>query len=73
MVRNATISDVARSVVSCDGAATLDKEQIQQIVDFTLRKVIGFNCLNDSTLHIDLDNGHCLVCSVKRPIGPTDV
>lgn len=73
MLRNATISDVARSVASCDGAASLDKDQTQQIVDFMLRKVIGLNCLGGNTLHIDLNNGHILVCDVKRSVGPMDV
>lgn len=73
MIRKATIADVQRSVASRDDAANLDHKQIQQIVDFTLRNVIGLNCLGGRPLHIDLGNGHILVCRLKRAIGPTDV
>ena len=71
--RTATTADVAHSVCSCDEAANLPIVQTTKIVDFTLRKVIGLNCLNGTVLNIDLGNGHVLSCSVKQAVGPTDV
>ena len=71
--RTATIADVAHSVSTCDGAEDLPVIQTAKIVDFTLRTVIGLNCLSGNVLDIDLGNGHILSCSVKKAIGPTDV
>lgn len=71
--RTATTADVAHSVCSCDDATDLPVIQTAKIVDFTLRKVIGLNCLGGNVLDIDLGNGHVLSCSVKKAVGPTDV
>ncbi|MEG0936542.1 MAG: hypothetical protein RSE32_07970 [Comamonas sp.] len=73
MTRTATTTDVAQSVCSCDGAEGLPIIQTAQIVDFTLRTVIGLNCLGGNVLDIDLGNGHVLSCSVKQAVGPTDI
>jgi hypothetical protein len=70
--RTATTTDVAHSVCTCDGAEGL-LVQTAKIVDFTLRTVIGLNCLGGNVLNIDLGNGHVLSCSVKQAVGPTDV
>jgi len=71
--RTATTTDVAHSVCTCDGAEGLPVVQTAKIVDFTLRTVIGLNCLGGNVLNIDLGNGHVLSCSVKQAVGPTDV
>ncbi|MCD6663484.1 MAG: hypothetical protein LT082_08800 [Comamonas sp.] len=71
--RNATIADVARSVVSSDAGGTLEAQQVHEILDIALRTVIGLNCLGGNTQDIDLGNGHLLHCGVKRVIGPTDI
>lgn len=73
MIRHATTADVACSVANSDANPQLSPEQALQVVDITLRTVIGLNCLNGSALHIDLNNGHVLICEVKRSVGPTDV
>lgn len=67
MIRNVTLSDIVRSVTSRDGAASIPKPQIEQIVDFALRQVIGFNCLTGDVLHIDLDNERTLSCKLEAP------
>ena len=71
--RTATVADVAHSVCTCDGAEGLPITQTVQIVDFTLRKVVGLNCLGGNVLNINLGNGHILSCTVKKAIGPTDI
>lgn len=71
--RIATTADVAHSVCTCDGAEGLPVIQTAKIVDFTLRTVIGLNCLGGNVLDINLGNGHVLSCTVKKAIGPTDV
>ena len=68
--RTATIADVAHSVCTCDGAEGLPVVQTANIVDFTLRTVIGLNCLGGNVLDINLGNGHILSCSVKKAVEP---
>ena len=72
-IRKATLQDVITSVCHADAGTNLPKAQVSKVVDLALRTVIGLNCLGREGLHIDLGNGHTLVCQVKKAVGPTDV
>jgi hypothetical protein len=64
-IRKLTIEDLARAVLF-DDAFNNDVMMLDMmhVFEIALKKSIGFNCLIDGALDIDLDNGYVLRCKL---------